>query len=60
MKGDIEPGDMVIFRDDIGELKEGTETSMTICLEPWQYNRVYSPPKKARMTRLEQSLDECD
>ena len=33
---------------------------MTICLEPWKFDRVYTLPPKARMARWEPSLDEYE
>ena len=60
LTGVINPGEMVLCRDGCGELKEKTDQSMTICLEPWKFDRVYTPPPKARMARWEPSLDEYE
>ena len=58
LNGNIEVAEMVVCRDGFGQLKEITASSTTICLEPWQYERVYKPSSQSRMARWEPSLDE--
>ena len=61
---------MVVYRDGFGKLISESDESMTICLEPWKYKKVYtpstenegnaigSPRQRARLARWEPSLEE--
>ena len=67
INGDIVPGEMVIFRAGFGTLLEEYEESITICLEPWKCEKLYSSTdndrilyplrQKAKLEKWEPSLD---
>ena len=69
--GDIVPGEIVLCRDIIRKLTTESEQSITITIDPWKYERVYTfgedesgtactPRKRARMVRWEPSLDDYE
>ena len=69
LTGDIETNEMVVCRDGFGKLVSESEDSLTISLEPWQFEKTYSAVLdtegemgtargQARLARWEPSLDE--
>ena len=69
LAGDIETNKMVVCRDGFGKLVSESEDSLTISLEPWQFEKTYSAVLdtegemgtargQARLARWEPSLDE--
>ena len=68
LSGDIEPREMVIYRDGYGKSVRQDSDSIVICLEPWTAKKVYVSTmnkdgimqphhQKARMARWEPSLN---
>ena len=70
LTGDLVADEMVVCCDGFGKLISASEESVTSCLNPWKYDRVYAPSfdsngnaigsavDRAWMARWEPSLDE--